>query len=95
MRPHRCFSSPGHLPSTSLHAALPQPDTPAPGDPVITDWHHIISVGRDSYVRTVQRGFLAPFGQPAAVATVTERIPAVTAHIGGAAPIEELVTTTL
>jgi hypothetical protein len=80
--------------STSLHAALPQPDTPAPGDPVITDWHHIISVGRDSYVRTVQRGFLAPFGQPAAVVTVTERIPAVTAHIGGAAPIEELVTTT-
>ena len=29
------------------------------------------------------------------MATVTERIPAVTAHIGGAAPIEELVTTTL
>jgi hypothetical protein len=75
--------------TTSLRALLPQPIPGAPDVPPVTDWHHITSLGRDSYVRTVQRGFLAPFGHPAAIITVAERIPAGSVS----APVEEVVST--
>ncbi|MFT4165940.1 MAG: hypothetical protein QM650_11935 [Microlunatus sp.] len=35
---------------------------------------HRAAAGRDLYVETAQRGFLAPFGIPAAITTVTERL---------------------
>jgi hypothetical protein len=75
--------------TTSLRALLPQAVSGAQGGPAVTDWHHITSLGRDSYVRTVKRGFLAPFGHPAAIITVAERIPAGDVS----APIEEVVST--
>jgi hypothetical protein len=82
--------------TTSLHASMPEPITGSPaGSPVtVTDWHHVMSVGRDSYVRTVQMGYLAPFGHRAAIVTVTERTPVLAADGGSAAaPLEELVST--
>ena len=82
--------------TASLHASMPEPITGSPaGSPVtVTDWHHVMSVGRDSYVRTVQMGYLAPFGHRAAIVTVTERTPVLAADGGNAAaPLEELVST--
>jgi hypothetical protein len=82
--------------TASLHAALPAAVTLTTGQgPVtVTDWHHITSLGRDSYVRTVQQGYLAPFGHRAAVVTVYERVPVTAAgDDGGTAPLEELVST--
>ena len=37
------------------------------------NWSHIVSMGRDQHVQTVERGFLFPFGFRANVVTVTER----------------------
>jgi hypothetical protein len=36
-------------------------------------WRHIVSAGRDQYVRVVQRGFLCPFRNRASVVSITER----------------------
>ncbi len=39
----------------------------------LTNWRHIAHMGRDSYVRTVKLGFLAPFGHRAVRVKITER----------------------
>ncbi len=39
----------------------------------VEDWRHIAQMGRDSYVRIVRVGFLAPFGHKAARVRITER----------------------
>ena len=36
-------------------------------------WRHIAAMGRDQYVRIVERGFLFPFGHRAVMITITER----------------------
>jgi hypothetical protein len=46
---------------------------PGPG---LTSWRHVADGGRDTYVRTVQHGFLAPFGHRAAHVTTFQRQPA-------------------
>jgi hypothetical protein len=81
--------------TTSLHVSLPNPDgshgiQPGVGTPTVTGWQHIISLGRDSYVKVTSQGYLAPFGHPAALVTVTERLPS-TAPPGS---LERLVQTT-
>jgi hypothetical protein len=58
-------------------------------------WHQIVSHGRDSYVRRVERGYLAPFGHAASAIIVTERIPATSASDGtGTLSAEALASTT-
>jgi hypothetical protein len=37
-------------------------------------WTHRASLGRDTFVRVVERGYLYPFGHPASLVTITERI---------------------
>lgn len=37
-------------------------------------WRHILHLGRDQFVRVVRAGFLLPFGHPAALVTVSERV---------------------
>lgn len=37
-------------------------------------WRHRTSLGRDTYVRVVQKGYLFPFGHRAALVTISERI---------------------
>ncbi len=39
----------------------------------VADWRHRASMGRDSYVKVVDRGFLFPYGHQAASISVTER----------------------
>ncbi|MEN3307867.1 MAG: hypothetical protein V7603_4069 [Micromonosporaceae bacterium] len=39
----------------------------------LSDWSHIIAMGRDQYAQTVERGFLFPFGHRADLVTTTER----------------------
>jgi hypothetical protein len=39
----------------------------------VVGWHHVVVMGRDQYVRVVQRGHLAPFGHRAAQVEITER----------------------
>jgi hypothetical protein len=39
----------------------------------LTDWRHFTGMGRDQYVRTVDRGFLFPFGNRASLVRITER----------------------
>ena len=39
----------------------------------IAAWRHIVSMGRDQYVRIVTKGFLLPFGIPAAFTQTTQR----------------------
>lgn len=39
----------------------------------IEQWRHLLSVGRDHYVRVVYAGFLLPFGHAASLIKVTER----------------------
>ncbi len=39
----------------------------------LRDWSHVVAMGRDQYVRTVQNGVLFPFGHRAQLVTVTER----------------------
>jgi hypothetical protein len=73
--------------TTSVHAMLPDPsvsgaDRIEPKDVEVTDWQHIMSLGRDSYVKVASKGRLAPFGHAVTIVTVTERMPA-TATVGG------------
>jgi hypothetical protein len=39
----------------------------------LTEWEHQTESGRDLYVRTVDQGYLFPFGHRAAITTVTQR----------------------
>jgi len=39
----------------------------------VEDWRHIAAMGRDQYVRIVERGYLFPFGHHAVKITITER----------------------
>jgi hypothetical protein len=39
----------------------------------LTDWHHRMFTGRESYVRTVRAGYLFPFGHRAVFITITDR----------------------
>jgi hypothetical protein len=39
----------------------------------LQEWRHIVSSGRDQYVRVVLRGFLCAFGNRASVVSITER----------------------
>ncbi|HUZ47356.1 MAG TPA: hypothetical protein VMW54_12040 [Terriglobia bacterium] len=39
----------------------------------LENWRHIAAMGRDQYVRIVERGFLFPFGHKAVMITITER----------------------
>jgi len=39
----------------------------------LQEWRHIVSIGRDQYIRLVLRGFLCPFGNRASVVSITER----------------------
>ncbi len=39
----------------------------------VEDWRHIAVMGRDQYVRVVERGYLFPFGHRAVKITLTER----------------------
>lgn len=41
----------------------------------LAEWEHQAELGRDQYVRTVQQGYLFPFGHRAAVTTITQRQP--------------------
>jgi hypothetical protein len=66
--------------TTNLHASLAVTD--------IADWHHIMSLGRDSYVRVVERFHLAPFCHRVVVVPVTERLPLTTAPGPGTIPPE-------
>ncbi|HEX2042778.1 MAG TPA: hypothetical protein VHF24_09085 [Acidimicrobiales bacterium] len=46
-----------------------------PADPRLSllDWRHRGTMGRDHYVRVVEKGYLFPFGHQAALITITER----------------------
>ena len=50
-------------------------------DGTLIAWRHRSQIGRDAYVRVVEKGYLYPFGHPAALVTITERIFA--ADVGG------------
>lgn len=39
----------------------------------LLQWRHVATMGRDQYVKTVELGFLLPFGHRAVLTTVTER----------------------
>jgi hypothetical protein len=39
----------------------------------LAEWRHIATMGRDQFVKTVELGYLLPFGHPAALVTITER----------------------
>jgi hypothetical protein len=39
----------------------------------LAEWHHIASLGRDSYVKVVRRGYLFPFGHRAVIIEITDR----------------------
>ncbi len=41
--------------------------------PSLLAWRHLATMGRDHYVRIVEKGFLFPFGHPAAKLTISER----------------------
>ena len=40
----------------------------------LEEWRHIASMGRDQYVRVVYKGYLLPFGFPASLIRITERM---------------------
>lgn len=48
---------------------------PSPTDTFlnISEWEHIATLGRDHYVKIVEKGYLFPFGHRAAIVKVTER----------------------
>jgi len=48
-------------------------DFPDPKTFDLAEWRHLVSAGRDQYVRTVVRGYLFPFGNRASMASITER----------------------
>jgi hypothetical protein len=74
--------------TTSLHVSVPDPG--GSDGTTVTGWQHIMSLGRDSYVKVTSQGYLAPFGHPAALVTVTERLPSTAPP----ASLEGLVQTT-
>jgi len=39
----------------------------------IIEWQHLTTLGRDHYVKIVEKGYLFPFGHRAAIVTITER----------------------
>lgn len=39
----------------------------------ITEWKHLMTMGRDHFVRVVRKGYLFPFGHEAALVKITER----------------------
>ncbi len=39
----------------------------------IIEWQHLATLGRDHYVKIVEKGYLFPFGHRAAIVTITER----------------------
>jgi hypothetical protein len=41
----------------------------------VLEWRHIMTMGRDQYVRVVEKGYLFPFGHRANKITITERKP--------------------
>lgn len=47
----------------------------SPGGELFTlqEWSHAAAMGRDQHVRTVQRGYLYPFGHRASLVTISER----------------------
>ena len=49
------------------------PPVPSNSHISLTEWEHQTKSGRDLYVRTVDQGYLFPFGHRAAITTVTER----------------------
>jgi hypothetical protein len=77
--------------TTNLHASLA---VSAVND--VSDWHHVMSLGRDSYVRVVLRGYTCALPFPVAVVEVSERLPVTSAPDGALPPVplEGLVTTT-
>jgi hypothetical protein len=65
------------------------------GQGQLAGWQQIVSHGRDSYVRIVERGYLAAFGHAASLVTVIERIPATSPSVGtGTVSAEALASTT-
>jgi hypothetical protein len=50
------------------------------GSGAVSAWRHRAVTGRDSSVTIVERGYLAPFGVPASVATISERVFAAAAN---------------
>jgi hypothetical protein len=46
-----------------------------PADFSVLHWRHIMTMGRDQYVRVVEKGYLFPFGHRANRITITERKP--------------------
>ena len=52
----------------------------------LQEWSHVAAMGRDQYVRTVQRGYLYPFGHRASLIVVSERRFAPAGSPGGEAP---------
>jgi hypothetical protein len=57
-----------------------------PPDLTVQEWVHQATMGRDSYVKVVYKGFLFPFGHGASLVKVTERkfVPSVSSGIGSA-----------
>ena len=53
----------------------------------VSGWQHVMSLGRDSYIQTVVYGHLAPFGHPAAIVTVAERVPETATSGQGGDPV--------
>ena len=43
-------------------------------DGSVMAWRHRAQIGRDAFVRVVEKGYLYPFGHPASLVTITERI---------------------
>ncbi len=39
----------------------------------VTEWKHLMTMGRDHFVRVVRKGYLFPFGHEAALVKITER----------------------
>lgn len=52
-----------------LHGAWP----PTPGQK-LGEWRQITTAGRDQYVRVVDYGYMLPFGHPAILVTITDRV---------------------
>jgi hypothetical protein len=69
--PHVIASSILRLTALGATARLKSEWPPGPG---LAEWEHQAELGRDRYVRTVEQGYLFPFGHRAAITTVTQRL---------------------
>ncbi len=47
--------------------------TNLPSDLSVTEWKHLMTMGRDHFVRVVYQGYLFPFGHAASLVKITER----------------------